>query len=57
VILSDFIDNNMEKEVFDIVVIDSHGKILEKEIDYGADVLQVEYKKIAIIKTTQWIII
>ena len=52
-ILSDFIDNNMEKDVFDIVVIDSHDKILEKEIDYGADVLQVEYKKIAIIKTTQ----
>ncbi len=52
-ILSDFIDMIMEKNVFDVVIIDSNNKTIEKEIDYNAQVIQVDYKKIAIIKTTQ----
>jgi hypothetical protein len=49
-ILSDYLDSKLEKEVFDVIFIDSYGKLIEDHVNFNSEVIDIEYKKIAILK-------
>lgn len=51
--VNDFLDSKLENDVFDVLFLDSKGKIVSGSVDYSAEVEEVTYKKIAIIKTSQ----
>lgn len=51
--LNEFLDTKLDRETYDLFIVDSDGKMIEGSIDYEAEVVNVVYKKIAIIKIDQ----
>lgn len=48
--LHEYLDNELDTDTIDILVINRERKIIEANIDYDSDVIEVVYRKIAIIK-------
>jgi len=51
--LHEYLDEYLDGETYDLVILDLKGNMLEESIDYDASVLNVVYKKVAIIKIDQ----